>query len=60
MLQLHFYQPGFTLLGGGLAPPASLVRPRAATLPSKVRWLQSDVQSLQPDRNTVQLQWVGC
>ncbi|KAI6184323.1 Sulfide:quinone oxidoreductase, mitochondrial [Aphelenchoides bicaudatus] len=51
----HYYQPGFTLLGGGLAPPAALVKNREKCLPKSVKLYQVDAGEFNPAKNSVTL-----
>ncbi len=52
----HFYQPGFTMVGGGVFSPT---QPQAFTkdvMPDGVRWLEAAVASFEPERNQVILE----
>jgi sulfide:quinone oxidoreductase len=49
----HYYQPGWTLVGGGIAPLSQFVRDRQSTIPKGASWIQACVAQLDPDRNTV-------
>lgn len=48
---VHFYQPGFTLLAGGVFQPAEVRRPQSDLIPAGVRWLADSVVALEPERN---------
>lgn len=51
----HYYQPGWTLVGGG-DMPAESTRARTATyMPDKATWIRRSVASFQPDHNRVAL-----
>src|SRR5690554_7594677 len=50
---VHYYQPAFTLVGGGAYSLAKTARPQAETLPDNARWVRAAVTELQPDTNTL-------
>src|SRR5690606_39726380 len=52
---VHYYQPAFTLVGGGAYSLAKTARPQAETLPDNARWVRAAVTELQPDTNTLLL-----
>ena len=47
----HFYQPLWTLVGGGVKDLAQSRRPLDSLLPSSARWLKDSVSSFEPDQN---------
>lgn len=49
----HHYQPGYTLIAGGVLEPAEIVRPTRSLLPGDVKWLQDSVTELNPENNFV-------
>ncbi|GIW91439.1 MAG: hypothetical protein KatS3mg109_1871 [Pirellulaceae bacterium] len=49
----HFYQPAWTLAGGGAYRLEATCRPEAAVMPAKVTWLKKAVSEFQPERNRV-------
>jgi sulfide:quinone oxidoreductase len=51
--QLHYYQPGFTMIAAGVFSPESVVRPQMDIIPSRVKWLKDRVVSIDPDRNSL-------
>ncbi|GAB1605827.1 sulfide:quinone oxidoreductase, mitochondrial-like [Argonauta hians] len=51
----HFYQPLWTLVGGGLKNLEDSRRPMASVLPSKSEWIQNSVTEFHPDSNYVTL-----
>lgn len=55
---VHYYQPGWTLVGAGVFDAASTARTLASVLPRGVHWLQSAVAAFEPERNAVVLD--GC
>ncbi|XP_008557989.3 sulfide:quinone oxidoreductase, mitochondrial isoform X2 [Microplitis demolitor] len=51
--EVHYYQPMFTLIGGGLKKFESSKKPMAAVLPKKAQWIKDSVMSFQPESNKV-------
>ncbi|OKH24376.1 pyridine nucleotide-disulfide oxidoreductase [Chroogloeocystis siderophila 5.2 s.c.1] len=49
----HYYQPGWTLVGGGIAPISKFIRDEKAVIPKGATWIQNRVAKLEPDRNIV-------
>lgn len=49
----HYYQPAFTLVGGGAFRQESTRRKEAAVIPPKATWLQDAVIAFEPDRNRI-------
>ncbi|MGX6646585.1 TIGR01244 family sulfur transferase [Maricaulaceae bacterium MS644] len=52
----HYYQPGWTLVGGGVFKSADTVRPLADFIPEGADWIQSAVSRFAPDRHEVILE----
>lgn len=53
---VHYYQPAFTLVGGGAYSLAKTARPQASTLPEGARWIRAAARELQPEHNRVVLE----
>jgi len=53
--QQHYYQAGWTLVGGGTMSQAQTVKPQQRFIPAGVTWLQNRVTDLNPDHNQVVL-----
>ena len=51
----HYYQPIWTLVGGGVFPREVSEREQKDFIPSGVNWIQEKVASFDPDSNTIQL-----
>ena len=49
----HYYQPLWTLVGGGIKRLADSARPMAGVLPRKARWIRDAVARLEPDGNRI-------
>ena len=50
---VHYYQPLWTLVGGGQAKAATTVRPEASVMPKGASWIKKAAASVDPDNNTV-------
>lgn len=55
---VHYYQPGWTMVGGGIFNAASTAKTMASLIPPGVRWLKAAVAAFEPEKNTVILE--GC
>ncbi len=55
---VHYYQPGWTLVGAGVFSPGETARTMASLIPKGVDWIKAAVAAFDPDRNTVVLE--GC
>jgi sulfide:quinone oxidoreductase len=55
---VHYYQPGWTLVGAGVFDAQSTARTLASVLPRGVHWIKSAVAAFEPERNAVVLD--GC
>ncbi len=52
----HYYQPGWTLVGGGVFDRARTERTMADVMPRGVKWIRGAVAAFEPDRNRVVLE----
>ena len=52
----HFYQPGFTMVGGGIFAPTQPQTFTKKVMPSGVRWIEAAVASFEPEKNQVVLE----
>jgi sulfide:quinone oxidoreductase len=55
---VHYYQPGWTLVGGGVFDVRDTVRAMGSLIPRGVRWIKAAVAAFEPERNAVILD--GC
>lgn len=53
--QYHFYQPGWTMVGGGVFDVKTTRRETQDLIPDGVSWIQQSVEGFQPTENKVQL-----
>lgn len=51
--QTHYYQPLWTLVGGGVFPKEETARPQADVIPNGVKWIRDAVVTFEPDKNAV-------
>jgi sulfide:quinone oxidoreductase len=51
----HYYQPGFTIIGGGEYTLKEATRNEADLINPKVNWIKDYAESFQPEQNTVTL-----
>ena len=49
----HYYQPLWTLVGGGQAKAASTERAESSVMPKGANWIRKAVSAFDPDNNTV-------
>lgn len=55
----HYYQPAWTLVGGGAFDIADTVRPMADCLPTGVTWIHAMATAFEPENNCVQTNTAG-
>jgi len=55
---VHYYQPGWTMVGAGVVDPRTTAREMAAVLPHNVHWMKAAVVAFEPEKNSVVLE--GC
>lgn len=53
---VHYYQPLWTLVGGGVFPKEETMRQLADYIPDGAQWLQTKVASFDPDNNRVTME----
>ncbi len=54
--EVHYYQPGWTLVGAGVFNQSSTVKTTASLIPEGVDWIQAAVGGFDPDHNRVELE----
>ena len=47
----HYYQPGWTLVGGGVYDINNTVRNEADYIPSNVKWIKDSADKIEPENN---------
>jgi len=47
----HFYQPGWTMVGGGIFTPEKTRRSMKDLMPKSVKWIKASVSTFDPDNN---------
>ena len=55
---IHYYQPGWTMVGAGIFDPTTTARTMASLIPGGVRWIKAAVAAFEPDKKAVILD--GC
>lgn len=53
---VHYYQPGWTMVGGGVFSAKRTVKTLASLIPSPVKWIKSKAVAFDPDKNQVYLE----
>lgn len=56
---VHYYQPGWTLVGAGVFRPEQTKRDMATLIPKGVKWIKAAVTEFRPDDNTVVVEGKG-
>ncbi|HJK97646.1 MAG TPA: FAD/NAD(P)-binding oxidoreductase [Polyangiaceae bacterium LLY-WYZ-14_1] len=56
---IHYYQPIWTLVGGGVFPKEVSKRPMADVIPTGVTWIKDRVTAFEPEHDRVQTQDAG-
>ena len=51
----HFYQPGWTMVGGGIFTPEKTRRNMQELMPRGVKWMKASVVTFDPENNSVAL-----
>ena len=55
---IHYYQPGWTMVGGGVFEPEQTAKTMGSLIPKGVHWIKSAVAAFEPADNAVVLD--GC
>lgn len=53
--EMHYYQPGWTMVGGGIFDLPTTGRPMASVMPKAVSWKKLSVVAFEPDENRILL-----
>ncbi len=51
----HYYQPGWTMVGGGIFEASDTERDEKDQIPDGVKWIQKNAASFEPKKNSVTL-----
>ena len=54
--ETHYYQPGWTFVGGGIMSQQKTARPMSTVIPQGVKWIKDAVAQFMPDDNKVATQ----
>ena len=54
--EVHYYQPGWTLVGAGVFSQRNTVKTMASLIPEGVEWIKAAVGTFDPDHNRVTLE----
>jgi sulfide:quinone oxidoreductase len=52
----HYYQPAWTLVGGGVFDPADTEKSMASVIPKGCKWIRAAAAGFEPENNTVVLE----
>lgn len=52
----HYYQPAWTLVGGGAYDINKTVRPQAEVIPAGAQWIKNKVIAFNPEENKIELE----
>lgn len=52
----HYYQPGWTMVGGGVFDFDFTARPQASVVPKRVKWIRKPATAFDPENNTVAIE----
>jgi sulfide:quinone oxidoreductase len=55
---IHYYQPGWTMVGGGIFQPEDTAKTMGSLIPRGVKWIKAAVAAFEPKNNAVILD--GC
>jgi sulfide:quinone oxidoreductase len=55
---VHYYQPGWTLVGAGVFEAGATAHTMASVIPRGVRWIKAAVAAFEPEKNAIVLD--GC
>ncbi len=53
--EMHYYQPGWTMVGAGVFKPEVTGRPMASVMPDRVTWVRQAASGFSPESNEVVL-----
>ncbi|MDB2391084.1 bifunctional protein tyrosine phosphatase family protein/NAD(P)/FAD-dependent oxidoreductase [Alphaproteobacteria bacterium] len=53
---VHYYQPGWTMVGAGVFESEATVKTMASQMPGGVRWIKKAITTFEPEQNSVTLE----
>lgn len=56
--EIHYYQPGWTMVGGGIFKPEDTAKTMGSLIPKGVHWLKTAVTAFEPKNDSIILE--GC
>jgi sulfide:quinone oxidoreductase len=54
--EVHYYQPGWTLVGAGIFKQSATVKTMISLIPEGVEWIKAAVGNFEPEQNRVRLE----
>jgi sulfide:quinone oxidoreductase len=54
--EIHYYQPGWTLVGAGIFKQRDTLKTMASLIPEGVEWIRAAVGTFEPEQNCVRLE----
>lgn len=57
--EIHHYQPGYTMIAGGVFDADDVLKPNKDLIPKSVTWIKDKVTELNPDNNSLKTQSSG-
>jgi sulfide:quinone oxidoreductase len=54
----HYYQPGWTMVGGGIFDAEDTVRTMGSLIPKGVHWVKAAVAAFEPEKDAVFFGWM--
>lgn len=57
--EIHHYQPGYTMIAGGVFTAEEVLKPNKDLIPRSVTWIKDKVVELNPDNNSLKTEHSG-
>ena len=55
---IHYYQPGWTMVGGGIFDPQTTAKTMASLIPAGVHWIKAAVAAFEPQNERRHSRWL--